>query len=214
MRINWIERRWFDKRYSIQRTYVGGPIKIHASMCPEVLWLANAVWESVSTSTGCWLWLIGRMSPAANLSHSALTSWNRDKLKGKWRRNKCVKFTHIVKLSPFSASVNKTFLWILHALMFLHRSEPVCGLFIVSTEMPELAEFFQLNISLWYAGFTANNVTLCHLRLATCRCFATTWIDFQVQCFSPATLCIYLLLWLKLISISWPSFARCFPMGI
>lgn len=81
-RINWIERRWFDKRYSIQRTYVGDPIKIHASTCPEVLWLANAVWESVSTSTGCWLWLIW-MSPAANLSLSALTSSNQDKLKGK-----------------------------------------------------------------------------------------------------------------------------------
>lgn len=52
--------------------------------------------------------------------------------------------------------------------MFLHCTEPVCGLFIVSTEMSELAELFKLNISLLYAGFITNNVPPRHHGFAMC----------------------------------------------
>lgn len=50
-------------------------------MYHEVLRLADAVWECVSTSTGSWSWLIERTSPAANLFHSTFTSLKQEKLK-------------------------------------------------------------------------------------------------------------------------------------
>lgn len=65
----------------------------------------------------------------------------------------------------------------------------VCGLFIVGTEMSELAELFQLNISLLYAGFIANNITHCrHVLKFRHRKQQHIQLDFQVERFSPGTL--------------------------
>lgn len=198
MRINWIEGRWFDKRYSIQRAYVRGLIKIHASMCPEVLWLVNAVWESVSTSTGCWLWLIGRTSPAANLSYSALTSSNRDTLKGKWRKK------NVLSSHTLSTCLLSLLLWIKHPCEYFMRSSCSCFCIAVSLcavylwpapRMSKLAELLKLNIPFAICKIFNVQYPSTSLWICCCAFFANVWIDFLVDCFPPGSVQMDLLLW-------------------
>lgn len=74
--------------------------------------------------------------------------------------------------------------------MSLHCTEPACGLFIVSAEVSELAGLFQLNISLPYAGFPANNVPPRQPGLAMCWSVVSPahGLIFQLDV-SPLALC-------------------------